>query len=701
LKYTGTTGWVWNTVESGTAEPYLQPTISSSKTGTYLYWHIGAGFASAWMRRKVFALSGSITENMFWTGNNWISADTYIEAGYTVTAKTGSNTYILANNTLVVRGTLLVEPGAEFYFEPGAQLQVDGTLNVQASPSDHAIFTRSGTTGVWNGISSGPYAPGSVTLNYADISYATTGIRLDSAPLVEHTITGGSISNCTFGVEVLRGGTTMTSVAVSNALTGVHVRSKWPFNMISCTVSGCGIGVEIAQIYPQFLRKILNSNFSGISNVGILMNDFSNVQVSSSIVLGMEGAGEGISLTSSSPAPVLDSRIEGFKVGLLCTDNSLPVLENGFSGGYNVITNNNTGVQCEQYSHANLGIADEDEGGQNSIHNNADYDAVITSGSQVVAQLNWWGRRDDPPGDFLIEDAELNYYPWLDYDPNLDGPPSGGSGTRSERLDLDPLMLQAIAEKREGRFADAANTLKTMIISQNIPISLKQWAVSMLLSVAQMHGELNLAAYIRQAIELYPTLRRPLISVLPHIYLAECDLAQALRAFDANIAATSDTNLVKSALYGKFLISLYTNSDTSTAQVMLEQLRNEFPASGQRRIAETQMGTFQAVHGRGRVGDPGKAVVSDQLPSSYVLMQNYPNPFNPTTIIGYELPAGSQVNLKVYDILGREVLILVDRFVMAGHHQVKLDASGLASGVYFYRLTAGSYTAIKKMVVTK
>ena len=85
----------------------------------------------------------------------------------------------------------------------------------------------------------------------------------------------------------------------------------------------------------------------------------------------------------------------------------------------------------------------------------------------------------------------------------------------------------------------------------------------------------------------------------------------------------------------------------------------------------------------------------------FQLSQNYPNPFNPTTTIKYSIPQESFVHLKVYDVIGREVAILVNEEKMPGNYEVKLDASGLASGVYFYTLSTGSYTQTKKLVLIK
>ena len=82
-------------------------------------------------------------------------------------------------------------------------------------------------------------------------------------------------------------------------------------------------------------------------------------------------------------------------------------------------------------------------------------------------------------------------------------------------------------------------------------------------------------------------------------------------------------------------------------------------------------------------------------------MQNYPNPFNPTTVISYQLSEKSNVYLRVYDMLGREIKTLVDGVQQAGMHTITFDGSRLSSGVYFYRLTAGNIVTQKTMMLGK
>jgi len=89
------------------------------------------------------------------------------------------------------------------------------------------------------------------------------------------------------------------------------------------------------------------------------------------------------------------------------------------------------------------------------------------------------------------------------------------------------------------------------------------------------------------------------------------------------------------------------------------------------------------------------------VPARFALEQNYPNPFNPTTLIRYAVPRTSHVRIVLFDLLGREVATLVDRVQDPGSHTVRWDATGAASGVYYYRLTAGDWSQTRRMMVVK
>ncbi|MDZ7401078.1 MAG: T9SS type A sorting domain-containing protein [candidate division KSB1 bacterium] len=88
-------------------------------------------------------------------------------------------------------------------------------------------------------------------------------------------------------------------------------------------------------------------------------------------------------------------------------------------------------------------------------------------------------------------------------------------------------------------------------------------------------------------------------------------------------------------------------------------------------------------------------------PETFAITQNYPNPFNACTHIQYSLAEAGKVKLAVYDLLGREVAILVNQHQPAGYYEVTFDGRDLASGIYIYRLEAGAYVAIRKLVLVR
>lgn len=89
------------------------------------------------------------------------------------------------------------------------------------------------------------------------------------------------------------------------------------------------------------------------------------------------------------------------------------------------------------------------------------------------------------------------------------------------------------------------------------------------------------------------------------------------------------------------------------------------------------------------------------IPTEFALAQNYPNPFNPSTAIKYEIPSSNFITLKIYDLTGKEVATLVNENLNAGRYTAVFNGSNLASGMYFYKITAGNFTSVRKMVLIK
>ena len=112
------------------------------------------------------------------------------------------------------------------------------------------------------------------------------------------------------------------------------------------------------------------------------------------------------------------------------------------------------------------------------------------------------------------------------------------------------------------------------------------------------------------------------------------------------------------------------------------------------------MGNYGLVLTKANGGQTSVSPISG-TPATFALTPNYPNPFNPSTRLRFQLPAAAHARMVVYDVLGNEVAELVNENLLAGSYEVVFDAYRLASGAYYCRLDAGSYTATRTMLLMK
>ena len=207
--------------------------------------------------------------------------------------------------------------------------------------------------------------------------------------------------------------------------------------------------------------------------------------------------------------------------------------------------------------------------------------------------------------------------------------------------------------------------------------------------------------------------------LLSNLYLMEGDVESAKEVNGSILATNPNTPLAEKAKLNNFYIALYNENDPLKASAILKDVESNSSLSTPMEISDAEHAlsfyvisdstTAQSSSGSVSASTQSKsgtmekstAVVKENIPKDFGLSQNYPNPFNPTTKIDFQLPKDSPVTLKVYDVLGRQVMTLVDQYEPEGYHSVVFDASGLGSGVYIYKLSAGDFNQIKRMVVIK
>lgn len=140
-----------------------------------------------------------------------------------------------------------------------------------------------------------------------------------------------------------------------------------------------------------------------------------------------------------------------------------------------------------------------------------------------------------------------------------------------------------------------------------------------------------------------------------------------------------------------------------TVEVSVHFFTSSIAATGHVQI---QVGTAHNPNNRTTINqfgstEPNAVNDDNHAVKEFTVFQNYPNPFNPATTISYAVPQRTNVNIKVYNITGKEITTLVNEVKEAGAHTVNFNAENLSSGIYFYRVTAGQFTTVRKMILIK
>ena len=266
---------------------------------------------------------------------------------------------------------------------------------------------------------------------------------------------------------------------------------------------------------------------------------------------------------------------------------------------------------------------------------------------------------------------------------------------------LDATLIAARQRMAEGNYDDAIE-LFSKELKSDVGLAQKNYA----LARAKVCFD---QAKRSDFVDFLSTEVRPALSKTDELYVETLELEgislvnakQYAKAADV-FATIKSTSPDKSRTYEHALFNL-TNlyrsqlADNGKAKTNLDELKAKYPKD---------ILTWQAAVLSGeQIPPPDQTIPKKQqtvqLPEQTALLSNYPNPFNPTTMIQYRVDAPGQVRLVVYDVLGREVAVLVDSHEVKGSYAVTFDGSSLTSGIYFTRLNAGGKTLLQKMLLLK
>jgi len=590
--------------------------------------------------------------------------------GSTITSNTTipAGTYRLPGTLAVAAGaTLTISAGTTLQFPAGANLAVYGKL-IADGASGTITFTSTGGTssGSWGSIIlQGSSAYGS-NLNNVHVSYGTD-IRV----------------------------TSVGSFVIQNSVI------EYMVNGVNCYASS-GWVTSNQILYPR--------------DHGIIANSGSTIACISNTITKSNYSGAGIYFGGGSYEWVLQNKISGFNWGFGSIWGSSPSFGHLTANTCvnNLIHHCLYGIKVYQYSTLTMGdYGDYDEepdvcvSGRSSIKNNTIAHVDVFSYSSVYAPKNYWEPYNSSL--FLNSYSQLDYSKPLWYDPwsgegstaRVDqiatSSASGGqdvSSAQGPQQSADPFSIGKIL-RRQGRKAEALAAF-TSSVRKNLNIT------PSLLEIYTLHND-TLGARVESFLSSLPADRYPLSAYLTSIILAKQQRHESALAHLARIPSSS--SLVTGAKLSEFYINLYGKRDKMRAKQVLDALVTSVNGDNMEiALAQHDYATYRDAIDVGiqpALSEKQISAPPSEQVREFVLEQNSPNPFNPTTVIRFKLVASGFVSLKVYDMLGREMAILVNECRNPGNYRVTWDASRVSSGIYFVRMEMNGRSLTQKLLLTK
>ncbi|MDP2208414.1 MAG: T9SS type A sorting domain-containing protein [Bacteroidota bacterium] len=584
--------------------------------------------------------------------------------GFNKIASIGSDEQLIIKETFTIESdqTMLIDAGATLIFSPGAQLRVNGHLIVQGTPENKVRFISENPSQRWGGI------------------YLAKDSRAD-----------------------------IENVEITGAVAGI-IGTKAELNMSNSDIKNCLIGVGL---YGK-TSEPSQINFTNIEQNawGIATLDGSDAVIKNSRIAGGQ---KGVLIEASSPEFYGNTISDNSQVGAV-------IYANGYARfgsispnqqGSNIISNNGSAQILAFNGYAFLGYTDGNFvlGGNNTVITPDPYIpiAVTLNNSQMNAMLTNWGTTNVNQNDFITDATSQIAYTTPLYDPE----------------EIDMMFSDAMQYRSTGNHGYAIYNYQNIINYGDSHEAVRAFVELRETYTELLNAETDQMAQWRSYLQTLhqhpnPLIVRSAVVWLAHEYANADMLEEALAKYESALSLPLSNDTRISVLLSKMLLEGYESDYIDAAEETFQQLKTQFPNDERTQLAqlhyellssEQSVELFAKTSGfKVLMRELPKFLKAEQklnsIPQEFRIEQNYPNPFNPSTLIKYQLPQANKVEIKIYNIFGQEVKKLVDEVKDAGYYEIVWNSdnntgSHVASGVYLYRLIAGSYTSVKKMILMR
>jgi len=563
-----------------------------------------------------------------------------------------------------------------------------------------------------------------VTVEYCNFNYSS-----GSAPSVLGIFSSGS-DNALFSNNTINSGSSISSTGISVVYgSGIVIQKNAVNNMT--------VGISVSNTSPLVSQNRITNGTSSSAIVGIGFDNSYSAAVKQNTVIGYQ---VGYKLYNSSPEMYMDSSYNtgtsgdsvnglhavylsnprlkpGESIGGIIWDagknnlktitkgngvymymNSVPILDYGYNHiwGYDNYLFGDGPDASEYYVRCNDWVDDPPNSGKFNLSLPGSvvyspYGCTPPGGSGYSSN-----KAGNAPEDDLKDSENPPAFIVVNYGHGIYDTIKVTTGTNNIPADQN-IFGEAVNEELTGNFLNAVTKYKNLLLNYQTSNLARNSLKKILNCYVKMNADSNqysdLRNYYLSLVQQYPNdtaFVKAAKELAAKTLVKKGEYANAITEYENLISGNNDMHEVLccelNIIETYMIISEQGDAPGFTGNIA--SLKPLSKKDGYRKIMEKLYGV------RTTQNNP-------VLPVKFSLSQNYPNPFNPLTKINYSLPNATKVHIRVYDLLGRLVKTLVNEFKEAGSYDVQFDGTGLASGVYFYRIEAGDFVDSKKMVLVK
>jgi tetratricopeptide (TPR) repeat protein len=528
-------------------------------------------------------------------------------------------------------------------------------------------------------------------------------------------------ANVTFAGGMVVNGSLSTNGATLNFASGTVLTSYGKLDCNNTIFTGSNWGGIVLNGSGSNGSMFHSCTISQVNNLGgfaLSFNNNSSSTVSYCTISNLSSYGTSAIYASNSNIKVYKNKIQNNSIGVRGINNTNirfgSILQLSCNSGNNTITGNvSGGIEAHYATYFDLSILVPEYSHMNNISGNIGFNAIATNSSQMDARVNYWDGNPAPgisfDGTSYIDAGSVSACtpPLPSRIGMIEEDSSNVAIPQLKKVAYNTISSDIAEELKRARglaysekFNEAMDIYKSILLTNKGNAYTTQ-TLNSILYIYRITQDKGLLEYLRvySRGEANPFIKMAYGNAL----IAGGYVEEALIEYE-EIAKNNPRSIhaIQALIQQSYIYYFYKNDIKKANEILvgMEKIaeKDDIDVKQLKAVITNGIDTYKRSEGFVDNNDEEKET---ELKVADYSLSNYPNPFNPSTIIKYQLPEASQVSLKVYDVMGKEVTTLVNSYQDKGSYDITFNANGLSSGIYFYKLNVNGKQLINKMLLMK